>query len=156
VARALPESRCHHAFLFCLDSARQHCLYTPEALNKISRQCFGLLPGPHEELPRTIFDHLLRSTCGRLQDEQLDDGRWLGHRTFLVDGSSFFMPDTPELQTYFGQPDGQLPGCGFPVAHLMALFHAASGMLLEVFVIGVRSRLRALSRMPGNLHMRVV
>jgi len=31
------------------------------------------------------------------------------------------MPDTDELQQHFGQPGGQLPGCGFPVAHLMAL-----------------------------------
>ncbi len=42
------------------------------------------------------------------------------------------MPDTPELQAYFGQPSGQRPGCGFPVAHLLALFHASTGCLLEV------------------------
>ena len=27
-----------------------------------------------------------------------DTGRWLGHRVFVVDGSAFSMPDTPELQ----------------------------------------------------------
>lgn len=91
------------------------------------------------KLPLTIFDHLLRSTCGRLQDELLDEGRWLGHRTFLVDGSSFSMPDTPELQAYFGQPGEQLAGCGFPVAHLMALFHAASGMILAVLAAPLRT-----------------
>jgi hypothetical protein len=60
-----------------------------------------------------------------------NEGRWRGHRTFLVDGSSFSMPDTPDLQQYFGQPSGQRPGCGFPVAHLLALFHAGTGFLLE-------------------------
>lgn len=90
-------------------------------------------------LPLAIFEHLLRSTCGRLQDELLDEGRWLGHRTFLVDGSSFSMPDTPELQVYFGQPGEQLAGCGFPVAHLMALFHAASGMILAVLAAPLRT-----------------
>jgi Transposase DDE domain len=49
-----------------------------------------------------------------------------------VDGSSFSLPDTPELQEYFGQPRGQRPGCGFPVAHLLALFQAGTGFLLEV------------------------
>ncbi len=33
-----------------------------------------------------------------------------------MDGSSFSMPDTPELQAAFGQPGNQEPGCGFPVA----------------------------------------
>jgi hypothetical protein len=53
----------------------------------------------------------------------------LGHRTFWVDGSSFSMPDTPALQEHFGQPGKQLPGCGFPVAHLLALFHAGTGLV---------------------------
>ena len=91
------------------------------------------------KLPLAIFQHLLRSTCGRLQDEQPEEGRWLGHRIFLVDGSSFSMPDTPELQAHFGQPGGQLPGCGFPVAHLMILCHAASGMLQDVLSAPLRT-----------------
>ncbi len=91
------------------------------------------------KLPLAIFEHLLRTTCDRLQDERLDEGRWLGHRIFLVDGSSFSMPDTPELQAHFGQPGGQLPGCGFPVAHLMALCHASSGMILDVLAAPLRS-----------------
>jgi hypothetical protein len=48
-----------------------------------------------------------------------------------VDGSSFSMPDTPELQEAFGPPTGQAAGCGFPVACLLALFEAETGYLLE-------------------------
>ena len=43
------------------------------------------------------------------------------------------MPDTPELQARFGQSRKAKAGCGFPVAHLMALFHAGTGLLLEAF-----------------------
>jgi hypothetical protein len=39
------------------------------------------------------------------------------------------MPDTPELQDYFGQPGGQRQGCGFPVAKWLALFDPTTGML---------------------------
>ena len=78
------------------------------------------------KLPLRVFQRLLRAVSDRLQHEPLDEGRWLGHRTFWVDGSSFSMPDTPALQEHFGQPGGQQPGCGFPVAHLMALFHAGT------------------------------
>jgi hypothetical protein len=56
---------------------------------------------------------------------------WHGHRVFLLDGSSFSMPDTEELQAHFGQPSNQAQGCGFPVAHLMLRFDAGRGYLLQ-------------------------
>lgn len=83
-------------------------------------------------LPLGVWQQLVRRTSTALEPTTHDEGRWRGHRTFLGDGSSFSMPDTPELQEYFSQPSGQRPGCGFPVAHLLALFHAGTGFLLEV------------------------
>jgi hypothetical protein len=79
---------------------------------------------------------LFRLLQGAVADTVESDGdgldtRWLGHRAFLLDGSSFSMPDTEELQKYFGHPTGQADGCSFPVAHLMALFDAKRGYLLE-------------------------
>lgn len=58
---------------------------------------------------------------------------WNGHRTFHVDGTTFSMPDTPELQMAFGMPSGQNPGCGFPVAHVLVLFSAATGLLIDTW-----------------------
>ncbi len=49
------------------------------------------------------------------------------------------MPDTPELQAHFGQPGAQVAGCGFPVAKILALFHAGTGLLLEVMAAPLRS-----------------
>lgn len=85
-------------------------------------------------LPLPVFQQLLRRTTASWHQMTQDEGRWHGHRTFLVDGSSFSMPDTPELQEHFGQPGGQRPGCGFPVAPLLALFHAGTSFLMEVVV----------------------
>lgn len=65
--------------------------------------------------------------------------RWRGHRTFHIEGSTFSMPDTPELQKAFGMPAGQKPGCGFPVAHLLVLFNAATGLLLDAFASPLRT-----------------
>ncbi len=90
-------------------------------------------------LPLAVFNRLLRSVGNALQHEPLDEGRWLGHRSFWADGSSFSMSDTPELQEHFGQPGGQRPGCGFPVAHLMALFHAGTGMVLRILSAPLRT-----------------
>jgi hypothetical protein len=91
------------------------------------------------KLPLAVFQQLLHSVSDAGQLEALDQGRWLGHRTFWADGSSFSMPDTPALQEYFGQPGKQLPGCGFPVAHLLALFHAGTGLVLHILAAPLRT-----------------
>jgi len=59
---------------------------------------------------------------------------WCGRRVWLVDGTTCSMPDTPDLQAAFSQPSGQAPGCGFPVAKVVALFCWASGAVLEAAV----------------------
>ena len=43
-------------------------------------------------------------------------------------------PSPPALQAAFGQSTEQRPGCGFPVAHLLGLFHAGTGLLLKLVV----------------------
>lgn len=86
-----------------------------------------------------VFRTLLARCVGRLQQEAFDTARWLGHRVFHLDGSSFSMPDTPELQAYFGQPGGQQSGCGFPVAHWLVQTHAATGMILNMLAAPLRT-----------------
>lgn len=91
------------------------------------------------KLPLRVLQTLLARIGAALRASLGQCERWFGHRTFLVDGSSFSMPDTPELQKHFGQPGGQKPGCGFPVAHLLALFHAGTGFLLKVLAAPLRT-----------------
>jgi hypothetical protein len=71
-----------------------------------------------------LVDDLLRFTAGA--------SSWRGHRVFLLDGSSFSMPDTPALQKHFGQPSGQKKGCGFPMSHLMALCDLGTGLVIDL------------------------
>jgi hypothetical protein len=90
-------------------------------------------------LPLALFKDLLERICDALFPELQETGRWRGHRTWTLDGSSFSMSDTPALQDHFGQPSAQAPGCGFPVAHLLALFHAGTGLLLRVVAAPLRT-----------------
>lgn len=90
-------------------------------------------------LPLAAIQAVLRSLVTTLIPETEAEGLWRGHRTLLIDGSSFSMPDTPALQNQFGQPSGQKPGCGFPVAKLLALFHAGTGLILEMIPTPLRS-----------------
>jgi hypothetical protein len=90
-------------------------------------------------LPLAVLQTLLQRVGAALRTTLDDAGRWCGHRTFHVDGSAFSMPDTPELQKEFGQPGGQRVGCGFPVAHLLTLFHAGTGFLMKVLTAPLRT-----------------
>lgn len=89
-------------------------------------------------LPESFFRLLQILITDRMQDDREED-RWRGHRLFLIDGTGVSMPDTPDLQATFGQPGGQRPGCGFPVAHVLALFEARSGYLLKTVVAPLRT-----------------
>jgi hypothetical protein len=90
-------------------------------------------------LPLAVFHAVLQFVIHALVPRTEAEGRWRGHRTFLVDGSAFSMPDVPALQRYFGLPGGQTPGCGFPVARILALFHAGTGLLLDVVAAPLRT-----------------
>ena len=46
-------------------------------------------------LPLRFFDLLLERFSSAVRPSALDEGRWQGHRTCLVDGSGCSMPDTP-------------------------------------------------------------
>jgi Transposase DDE domain len=89
-------------------------------------------------LPLAAMEYLLSRTT-RAARSGCGESRWHGHRTFLVDGSGCSMPDTPELQNYFGQPGQQRRGCGFPQAHLLAMFDAASGLLVKMLAAPLRT-----------------
>src|SRR2546430_8603823 len=82
-------------------------------------------------LPLRLFDLLLERFGSALQPCLSNAGHWHAHRTLLVDGSGCSVPDTPALQETCGQPTVQRPGCGFPVARLLGLFHASTGLLLK-------------------------
>jgi hypothetical protein len=86
------------------------------------------------KLPLDLFGLLLTRLCASVPPHVSEEGRWHGHRTFFVDGSGCSMPDTPLLQQTFGQPTVQRPGCGFPVARLLGLFHAGTGLLMKLVV----------------------
>jgi hypothetical protein len=86
------------------------------------------------KLPLRLFALLLERFESIMQPCVSSEGRWHGHRTFLVDGSGCSMPDTPALSQAFGQSTEPRPGCGFPVARLLGLFHAGTGVLLKLVV----------------------
>src|SRR5690242_9405579 len=100
-------------------------------------------------LPLAVYRAVLRGQAEALAPDTRTQGTWRGHRTFLVDGSSFSMPDTAELRAHFGTSGRAKPGCSFPVARIVALFHAGTGTLLEVLAAPLRAHEMAAA---GGVH----
>jgi len=88
-------------------------------------------------LPVEIFRELLRETGQRVTEQARRVGLWRGHRVVSVDGSSFSMSDTNELQTSFHwAPEKR--GFEFPVAKFVALFDLITGALLDMAPASMR------------------
>jgi hypothetical protein len=92
-----------------------------------------------KRLPLGVLRRLATRIAERFRTATTAASTWHGHRVWLLDGSSFSMPDTPELQAAFGQPGNQKKGCGFPVAKFLGLFDLATGMLLRIEPAPLRS-----------------
>lgn len=97
-------------------------------------------------MPLGLFKMAFQTIGERLRAHVGTDYLWHERRVWVVDGSSCSMPDTPELQETFGQPDGQAQGCGFPVARLVGLFCWATGTIVDVVMAPYRSSELALWR----------
>lgn len=90
-------------------------------------------------LPVQVFETLLTRCTAKMAECVRDTGRWLGHRLFLTDGSSFSMPDTKELREYFGKSGKTREGCGFPTARWLALVHFGSRLFQKVYTAPLRT-----------------
>ncbi len=70
------------------------------------------------------------------ETERQADSKWLfkGRHAKLVDGFTFTMPDTPENQAEYPQPDGQEAGCGFPIARCVAIVSLATACVTDLSI----------------------
>jgi len=89
-------------------------------------------------LPLAALQTLLTRCTRQMAKAASGASRWLGHRLLIIDGSSFSMPDTPELGAHFGHHNQQR-GCGFPTARWLAVMHFGSGLIEKVMTAPWRS-----------------
>ena len=85
-----------------------------------------------KRLPERFFSDVARRTGRALHDGADPQWLWKGRRVYIYDGSVVSMPDTPENQREYPQPDTQKPGLGFPLARIAAVFSLACGAVLNL------------------------
>nr|QNO42876.1 hypothetical protein FEGPBIBN_00009 [Methanosarcinales archaeon ANME-2c ERB4]QNO50436.1 hypothetical protein BPCBKEJI_00014 [Methanosarcinales archaeon ANME-2c ERB4] len=85
-------------------------------------------------LPVRLVKRLVRET-GRLLHLKSEEGwKWKGRSVMLVDGTTVSMPDTPENQKTYPQPESQKEGVGFPIARIVAIISLSCGAVLDVAI----------------------
>lgn len=88
-----------------------------------------------QRLPVRVVQAVLHEFDARARGASEDrSGLWRGHRLAILDGTGLVMPDTPELRSFFGVASVYAPGCGLPRAHVLTLFDAHAGFLLDMAV----------------------
>jgi len=105
------------------------------------RQLSGLAFAPasyceaRARLPLEVFTSLLGAVVQWAQRAAQPAARALGQRVFIVDNSNFSMSDEPELRAHFHLPPGTKAGIGYPLATVMGLLDAASGLFVQMLCL---------------------
>ena len=84
-----------------------------------------------QRLPEELPKQLVQATGAALEEQAAPQWQWKGRPTKVVDGTTVSMPDTPENQQAYPQPDSQKQGLGFPIARLVGVLSLATGALLD-------------------------
>jgi hypothetical protein len=87
-----------------------------------------------KRLPLDVLQWLLQWMVARA-GQSAGVVKKLGQRILIADGSSYSMPDTPQLRQHFDLPAGTKPGVGYPSGKLMGLLDAATGMFLSLLAL---------------------
>ena len=87
-----------------------------------------------QRLPLEMVSALARQTGRLLSQKARTQWLWCGRAVKLVDGTGLSMPDTPENQAVYPQPNTQAPGVGFPLARLVMVICLATGAALDAAI----------------------
>lgn len=85
-----------------------------------------------KRLPEEFFSEVARQTGCALETNAKSEWLWKQRRVLVYDGSVVSMPDTPENQRAYPQPDTQKPGLGFPMARIAAVFSLSCGAVVDL------------------------
>ena len=113
------------------------------AVNGWAAQCVAEGLPPHsvrtgaycrarQRLPVEMVAALTRITGELLCSNGHESWRWRGRRVKLIDGTGISMPDTPENQSVYPQPNSQRPGVGFPVCRVVGVICLATGGAIDI------------------------
>lgn len=82
-----------------------------------------------DKVTEGVVQGLTQGVAARCEAAATEDWKWLGRTVRLMDGTTLSLPDTPENQAEYPQPNSQAPGIGFPIMRVLALVSLATGLV---------------------------
>lgn len=106
------------------------------ALRQLSGLCFcdSSYSDARYRLPLHTLQWLLR-WLNDVAAGAVEATRKIGSRIVIADGSTYSMPDTPQLRRHFDLPRGTQAGVGYPLGKIMGLLDAATGMFVSLLAL---------------------
>ena len=92
----------------------------------------GMYCRARAKLPHAAIQQLAVDIAKQCERSIPNEWSWHGRDTYLVDGTTFSMPDTEANQAEWPQQKMQKPGLGFPLARIVVLMSLATGMVLDM------------------------
>jgi hypothetical protein len=137
---SFPPTRVFWLFLFqalspdgsCREALRKFQAWLAAEQGKIVSLSTAAYCKARARLPLKDIEKVGRHVARKIIECETNDDLWRGRPVKVIDGSSVSMPDTPENQETWPQPDGSKKGCGFPVMRIVAIFSLASGALISL------------------------
>jgi hypothetical protein len=85
------------------------------------------------KLSEEMISNLVRENAEQMEENLPNNWLWKGlYHLKLIDGSTVSMPDTPENQAIYPQPNSQKKGVGFPIARIVAVISCVTGSVLDL------------------------
>jgi hypothetical protein len=85
-----------------------------------------------KRLSERFFSAVARRVGQTLDAQANPQWLWKGRHVYLFDGSTVFMPDTPENRKEYPLLYNQKPGTGFPIARIGAFISLSCGAILHL------------------------
>ena len=82
-------------------------------------------------LPEPLLVAALHASAQAADRRVAPDPTWHGRVVKVIDGTTLTLPDTPENRKAYPQPASQKPGVGLPQLHLLVVWSARGGGVLD-------------------------
>jgi hypothetical protein len=91
-------------------------------------------------LPENTLSNLAKQSAKQMEEDIPPAWLWREKHIKLIDGSTVFMPDTPDNQIAYPQSRCQKSGLGFPIARILGILSYATGTILDIAVGACRGK----------------
>ena len=116
----------------CREVLRSFLVWLALEEGKTASPSTGAYCKARNRIPLADIEQMHVQVRGAVEPQACHPHLWCGRRVKVIDGSSVSMPDTPDNQERYPQPNMQKAGCGFPVMRIVAVFSLSTGLLLDL------------------------